>query len=630
MAQTSDLAKRLSGLSRWRKATVLLGTDMLLVAPALYAAVFAQLPRFRVEQTFLDILPHTALLVVVCALASLLTGVAFIRLRDYFDAKSIRQSILLAIILVAAAWLLLGGRLPPAAFAMFGMIFFIMSFASRILMYEVLVAIYRRAPNVTRVLIYGAGTTGVQMASALRRHDTIDPVAFVDDNAALHGLTLAGLKVYSPTRLPQLARQLNVKRVILAMPSQPLPRQQLLARRLASMGLEVQTLPSFAQLIGEEMSLDRLASFNTTSFLERDHRRCDGALVAGAYRGKSVLISGAGGSIGSELSRQVLAHRPRRLVLFELNEHALFRVDRELRAAFEGTETEIVPILGSVTDSRLVRNALRDHAVEIVLHAAAYKHVPLVEANVVAGLANNVIGTHTLAREAEATGVERFILISSDKAVRPANVMGATKRLAELVVQDIAARSGGTHFAAVRFGNVLGSSGSVVPIFREQIASGGPVTLTDWNASRYFMTVEEAAYLVLVAAASAKGGETFVLDMGEPVLIRDLARKMIQAAGYRVRDEQNPDGDIEIRVIGLREGERIDEPSVTEGAKPSGMHPSILVVEPERLSEFEIATVMRAIRSAVSSGNKAGIDDLLARFVHDYRPAESSRRAALP
>ena len=305
--------------------------------------------------------------------------------------------------------------------------------------------------------------------------------------------------------------------------------------------------------------MDKLTPIAPQNFLSRAVHNVTLEADCDSYAGRAVLISGAGGSIGSELCRQVLACRPAKLVLYELSELALYSVHQELEQLAEGTGVDVVPVLGSVTDPRQVRKVLTDHAVQVVLHAAAYKHVPLVEANPLAGLANNVFGTQTLAREAAVLGVERFILISSDKAVRPTNVMGASKRLAELVVQDLATRYGDTIFAMVRFGNVLGSSGSVVPLFQDQISRGGPVTVTDIRVKRYFMTISEAVQLVLKAGSEARGGEVFVLDMGEPVPIMQLARQVIQRAGYTVRDAENPDGDIEIEVIGLRPGEKLEE-----------------------------------------------------------------------
>jgi FlaA1/EpsC-like NDP-sugar epimerase len=344
---------------------------------------------------------------------------------------------------------------------------------------------------------------------------------------------------------------------------------------------------------------------------------------AEAYTGKSVLVSGAGGSIGSELCRQVLACRPSRLVLFELSELALYTVDQDLRLLAEEAGTELVAVLGSVTDQRIVRRVLTDNAVSVVLHAAAYKHVPLVEANPLVGMANNVLGTSTLAREARELGVTRFILVSSDKAVRPTNVMGASKRLAGRVGQDLAAPSPHTAFAMVRFGNVLGSSGSVVPLFQEQIARGGPVTLTHPDVTRYFMTVQEAARLVLLAGSFAHGGEVYVLDMGQPVLIRNLARQVIEASGYTVNDETNPDGDIEIVTVGLRSGEKLHEELMIGEGLVTTPHPKILCAQEERLSEIEVASALRALRAAVASGDPEAARAVANRWVEGYTPAKA-------
>ena len=352
------------------------------------------------------------------------------------------------------------------------------------------------------MLIYGAGTTGMQLAQALKTHESIEPVAFADDNTALQGLTVSGLPVYKPSRIQEIVAERRIRRVLLAMPSLSLPKQTQIVRRLEKMGLEVQALPSFAQLIGEEELIDKLAPILPGQLLGR--AQLDREIHGGNdhFTGRTVLVSGAGGSIGSELCRQVLACKPARLILYELSELALYTVDMELRVAGRGQpRPRSCRCWARSPTRRLVRKVLGDHKVDVVLHAAAYKHVPLVEANPLAGLANNVLGTATLAREAAEAGVDRFILVSSDKAVRPTNVMGASKRLAEMVVQDLANRSKSTVFAMVRFGNVLGSSGSVIPLFQEQIARGGPVTLTHPEVTRYFMTVQEAVRLVLQAGS---------------------------------------------------------------------------------------------------------------------------------
>lgn len=333
--------------------------------------------------------------------------------------------------------------------------------------------------------------------------------------------------------------------------------------------------------------------------------------LALGYAGRSVMVTGAGGSIGAELCRQILACDPRRLVLFELSEPALFEIDRTLRAMTEARGVEIVPILGSVADEGLVRRILAAEAVDTVLHAAAYKHVPLVEANPLAGFANNVLGTAVLARAARKTGVARFVLVSTDKAVNPTGVMGATKRLAERVVAREAAAGGTTRFAAVRFGNVVGSSGSVVPLFAAQIAAGGPVTVTDPAATRFFMSVEDAVRLVLVAGALARGGETFVLDMGRPVAIGDLARRMILAAGQRVRAPGGIGPGIEIVTTGLRPGERLHEADMRPGTRPSGLHPAILTAPPEAADPCGLAALLAAAERALAEGDAAAMRSAL-------------------
>jgi len=343
------------------------------------------------------------------------------------------------------------------------------------------------------------------------------------------------------------------------------------------------------------------------------------------YRGRTVMITGAGGTIGSELCRQLLQSAPRRLVLLEWNEFALYTIERALRALADGTGTEIVPVLASISDEGLIRQTLSDQQVAVILHAAAYKHVPMVEANPVAGIDNNVMGTARLLRQARAARIDRFVLISSDKAVRPTSIMGASKRMAELLVQDQASRGSGTVFSIVRFGNVLGSSGSVVPLFQEQIAMGGPVTLTDAAATRYFMTRQEAVQLVLTAGNFARGGEVFVLDMGMSVAVENLARKMIEAAGKCVRDAANPTGEITIKITGLRPGEKLhEEQMVRPGDKPTP-HRKIFSVQSSRLSELETAATLRDLKQALVDCDGARACDCLWNRVGDSATATASQ-----
>jgi len=342
-----------------------------------------------------------------------------------------------------------------------------------------------------------------------------------------------------------------------------------------------------------------------------------------AYGGKCILITGAGGSVGSELCRQLLRYKPKTIVLFDVSEIALYTIERELAGRADAAEINFIPILGTVTEARQVRALLAEHAVDVIFHAAAYKHVPLVESNPIAGLVNNVLGTRTLAEAALEEGVKRFILISTDKAVRPTNVMGASKRMAEFVVQDMARRSNSTDFSIVRFGNVLGSSGSVVPLFREQIKRGGPVTLTHEDVTRYFMTIAEAANLVLIAGglSMSRGpheGDLFVLDMGQPIKIRDLAERMIKAAGYSVKSAANPDGDIEVVVIGLRPGEKLHEELLIKPGMLTTPHEKILRVQEHGLTSVEMSSALRELRNAVAVGNAAAARAVLETYVEGF------------
>ena len=620
----------LRGLSRRQKACFFLALDLALVPMALYFTYVLQPMPLSAGAMMAQTLPVLPYLLLVGLIVSMWLGLPYVQLRAY-ERHAVWLTGVLSLILagtLGGLTLLAGPALPLGTYIMFAISYLMFAVATRALLYQLVVAIYRRGAPRCRVLIYGAGTTGTQLARALRTHERIDPVAFVDDNGSLQGLTLSGLHVHAPARIGDLVTKLSVDRVLLAMPSSGQPKQAQIARRLQKMGLEVQTLPSFAQLIGSEALVDKLTPVAPQNFLGRD--ACDATLgeAADSYTDRVVLVSGAGGSIGSELCRQVLSCQPRRLVLYELSELALYTIDQELRQLTQDTDIDIIPVLGSVTDPRQVRQVLADYGVQVVLHAAAYKHVPLVEANPLPGLANNVFGTQTLAREAADLGVERFILISSDKAVRPTNVMGASKRLAELVVQDLATRHTATIFTMVRFGNVLGSSGSVVPLFQDQISRGGPVTVTDLRVRRYFMTIPEAVQLVLKAGSAARGGEVFVLDMGAPVPIMRLARQVIESAGYSVRDKANPEGDIEIKVTGLRPGEKLEEELTLTGDLVETAYQKVFSVREDHLSEIEVAAVLRGLRHALAASDADAARAVITRWVEGYENTSDDRKTS--
>lgn len=433
----------------------------------------------------------------------------------------------------------------------------------------------------TRVLIYGAGSSGRQLAQALINGEQYQPILFVDDDSTLQRSTILGIPVASPTNIASLIKQKNIGRVLLAMPSASRSRRREVLDRLEFLPVPVLSIPGMCDLVDGSMRIDELQDVKIEDLLGRDAVAPKTKLLHANIKGKVVMVTGAGGSIGSELCRQIILCEPKALVLFELSEFALYSIEQELRNSINtaALEIELIPVMGSVQGRQRLETVMRTFAVNTLYHAAAYKHVPLVEYNVVEGVRNNVFGTWYTADAAIKAGVETFVLISTDKAVRPTNVMGASKRLAELVLQALAQHQTSTRFCMVRFGNVLGSSGSVVPLFREQIRKGGPITVTHKEIIRYFMTIPEAAQLVLQAGAMGKGGDVFVLDMGEPVKIADLARRMLHLMGLEVRDETNPHGDIEILYTGLRPGEKLFEELLIGNNVRKTEHPRILAAD---------------------------------------------------
>ncbi len=430
-----------------------------------------------------------------------------------------------------------------------------------------------------RVLIFGAGSAGRQMSAAMTRSRELRLVGFLDDDPLLQGSTINGLPILDPTNIAEIAVRLDVTDVLLALPSASQRRRNEVLEAMRAASLRVRSVPGIMDIAHGRIQISDIRELDANDLLGRDPVAPDAELLGLRIRARTVLVTGAGGSIGSEICRQVAALGPARLLLFEVSEFALYTLHQELLGKVTGGidgDVELIPILGSVLDQARIESVLATWRPETIYHAAAYKHVPLVEHNPAEGVRNNIFGTATVAKAAAAAGTPDFVLISTDKAVRPTNVMGATKRVAEMILQSLNETSPGTRFSMVRFGNVLGSSGSVVPLFRKQIQNGGPVTITDRRIIRYFMTIPEAAQLVIQAGAMARGGEVFVLDMGEPVRIIDLARSMIELSGKRVKDAETPSGDIEIEEIGLRPGEKLyEELLIGENPMPTG-HPRIL------------------------------------------------------
>ncbi|WP_246780565.1 nucleoside-diphosphate sugar epimerase/dehydratase [Rhizobium sp. AQ_MP] len=464
--------------------------------------------------------------------------------------------------------------------------------------------------NEEPIFIYGAGPTAAQLARALRGHGNRYVMGLIDDDPANHGRDVAGYRVFPPQQLPSLVERYGIREIVLSMSSIPAESRQAVIGRVAGLGVKVRSVPDISDIVDGRYIVNQIREIEIDELLGRSFVPPDKALLAQALTGKTVMVTGAGGSIGSQLCRLIASWKPSKLILLESSEFALYRIEQELMAA---TKTPIIPVLGSVTDAQLVHRTLREHWVEVVYHAAAHKHVPLVEANVLEGIRNNVFGTLTIAKAAAEHNVSSFVLISSDKAVRPTNVMGATKRWAELIVRQIAidAKERGQEqtFCAVRFGNVIGSNGSVVPLFKEQIAKGGPVTVTDPEMTRYFMSIPEAAELIVQAGALSEGGDVFLLDMGEPVRIRELAENMIRLAGFSVKDDKAADGGIAIEYVGIRPGEKLFEELFydSQNAQPT-RHPKIQRANSSAVVGYEILSALDTLQLALESD-----EDELAR-----------------
>jgi len=466
------------------------------------------------------------------------------------------------------------------------------------------------------VAIYGAGSAGRQLAAVLMRGDGLRPVVFIDDDRDLYGRSVEDFPVLNARdlHLSTRLRSRGVRELLVAIPSLSPGKRRELLERLSALALRVRTVPALDQLVeGGQERIGDLMDVTTDDLLGRDPIAPLPGLLESCVRGKTIMVTGGGGSIGSELCRKALALDPAKLIVLDHSELALYEIETELRrrAASARRSAPLDFVLGSVADRAKLAQLFKDHRIDTVYHAAAYKHVPIVELNPVEGFRNNVLGTWHLAREAAAAGAHHFVLISSDKAVRPTSVMGSTKRCAELVVEAVAACTSGTVFSMVRFGNVLASSGSVVPLFRKQIAAGGPVTLTHPDVTRYFMTIPEAVELVIQAGAMAQGGELFVLEMGAPVKIGELAERMIRLSGMTVRDHQNPNGDIAIEVTGLRPGEKLFEELLIDGDVLGTRHPRIL-----HMKERSIES--RGFESELAALERVGHDESAAAAVRGF------------
>jgi len=527
----------------------------------------------------------------------------------------------LLVLLLALAGVMLRLPMPPrSSWLLLWLLLTGFTGAVRFALRDVLLSLQNKPRHaLIRVAVYGAGAAGVQLAAALRHAGSHNVELFLDDAPHLWRRDINGI----PIQAPQVLRERlgDVDQVLLAIPSLSRSQRRRIVGGLQQFGIPVLQVPSVEEITSGRARIDALRPVAIEELLGRDAVPPDPQLLGPGIAGQVVLVSGAGGSIGAELCRQILALRPRRLVLLERSEPSLYAINQELRRSLPAS-VELVAVLGSAADGQLASRVLQEHAVQVVFHAAAYKHVPLVQANPLAGLANNVLGTLVLARAAARCEVASFMLISTDKAVRPTNVMGASKRAAELVIQALAQERPATRLAMVRFGNVLGSSGSVVPLFREQIARGGPITLTHPEIIRFFMTIPEAAQLVLQAAVLSRGGDLFLLDMGEPVRILNLAKQMVRLSGLSLRDGQHPNGDIEIVCTGLRPGEKLYEELLIEAESEPTTHPLIYRATERAIPPEQLWPQIEAMEEAIRRQDAAAALDVLAQLVPEWQRGE--------
>jgi FlaA1/EpsC-like NDP-sugar epimerase len=630
-------ARQIVALGRYPKRAVLVCSDLALLSFSLWLSFCIRYGEFFVPKDW----PLAAMM----ALAPLLGVITFFQLdlyrlvTRYIGVRTLNR-VALAVCLSILIWALivwLSGikGVPRGALPFYALLATFGIWGSRQLAGWALNSLgvamaHPLAGPRDRVLIYGAGPTGIELAIALARSRRYDPVAFIDQNAGLWGQFVHGFKVYRPDRLDSLISRNGIKEVMLAMPEASRHDRAIILRSLEKVPVTVRTLPAIEDLASGRVSVNDLRPVEAQDLLGRDvvppiqdllHRNIDG---------KSVMVSGAGGTIGAELVRQIIKQRPKTLVLFEASEGALYEIESEVRATLEksraredarGDEVAVSlhAVLGNVLNDGGVRQVIKRYGIETIYHAAAHKHVPIVENNPAAGVLNNTFGTIVLARAAQALDVERFVFVSTDKAVRPSSVMGASKRLAEMFLQSMTALGAGkTIFTTVRFGNVLDSSGSVVRLFRKQIEAGGPVTVTHPDMIRYFMSIPEAASLVIQAGAMAGGGEVFVLNMGEPVRIDELARSMIRLMGLTVREAATPAGDIAIEYIGLRPGEKLREELHLGGQLEGTQHPRIMSCREPMLPAARLDSELRDLREAIDRHDATAIKVVLARVVESY------------
>ena len=510
----------------------------------------------------------------------------------------------------------------------FGLILLILTTFSRLTIRSYYSWLMHKSGDIKNILIYGAGSAGHQLANSLLDSESSIVRGFIDSDKKLHGSVISGIEIFGENSIAYLIEKFGISDVFLAMPSLNHSDRQKIVASLTKYSVHVQTIPSLQQLISGE-SIDNVKELSIEDILGRDVVEHNDQLINKISKDQTIVVSGAGGTIGSEISKQLLLNNAKKIILLENSEFALYRINEDLikiAKELNISSTQILPILGDAKDKIDIENIFTSHEVDIVFHAAAYKHVPIVESNPFTGISNNVFSTLTLAELSNKYSVSRFILISTDKAVRPTNVMGASKRISELILQNLASlKSTKTIFSMVRFGNVLGSSGSVVPLFREQIKNGGPVSVTHENITRFFMMISEASSLVIQAGAMAKGGEVFLLDMGEPVKILDLAKNMIHLSGLQVKDKKNPGG-IEITISGLRPGEKLYEELLVNAKSENTQHPMIYSANENFYNYKKTQNILNELKLSIKNKDISQLNLTLSKYVEGYKIREDSKK----
>jgi FlaA1/EpsC-like NDP-sugar epimerase len=642
-----DLLRNVSQTDRASKRLILVVYDVLAMSLALWAAFSVRLGYpYWPNNTVVPLAAVISFGIGVVGLYHL--RVYHIVLR-YFDMRTVSR-ILSGAAVAAVAWVIAiyftrapmastiaQGFVPRSVGFIYCGFLFVLLFMGRYVMALLIATVANERPKGSRsgrknIAIYGANAAGISLADSVRADHHYRLKAFLDDDVALQGQIAAGVPIYSPKALPELAKAAKLDEVFLAMPKATRSQRLSAISRVAQVNLRAKTVPAPEEIVSGRFTVSDVRPINVNDLLRRDSVEPLTDLIRQAVKGNSILVTGAGGSIGSEICRQILRARPHKLVLLDHSEFGLYTIEQELeeiaRTLREEERPIIIPVIGSMMNDLLVRETIRSHGVDTIYHAAAYKHVPLLEHNEVVGVENNVVGTLILARAAVDANITRFTMISTDKAVRPESVMGASKRAAELVIQAFADRDAcQTRFGIVRFGNVLDSSGSVVQRFRDQISQGGPVTVTHPDVTRFFMSIPEATQLVLQASAMAHHGEVFVLDMGEPVKIADLARNMISLSGLSVREDDNPSGDIEIIYVGLRPGEKLYEELFVGADAIETTHPRIRMARERSMHLSELEDHLAGLRAAISAGNPLAVRERLNSLTAPDRGGEPRNMA---